>query len=52
MSGVLVTGCAGFIGFHLAQRLLAAGETVTGLDKVNSYYDARLKEARWRCHAN
>ncbi|WP_454620108.1 NAD-dependent epimerase [Bradyrhizobium cenepequi] len=43
---VLVTGAAGFIGFHVAQRLLAAGRKVVGLDIVNNYYDPRLKEAR------
>lgn len=43
---VLVTGTAGFIGFHLANRLLESGYDVVGLDNVNSYYDVRLKEAR------
>lgn len=43
---ILVTGAAGFIGFHVVQRLLAAGRKVVGLDIVNSYYDPRLKEAR------
>jgi UDP-glucuronate 4-epimerase len=43
---VLVTGAAGFIGFHVAQRLLAGGREVVGLDSVNDYYDPRLKEAR------
>ncbi|MCP1750201.1 NAD-dependent epimerase [Bradyrhizobium elkanii] len=42
----LVTGAAGFIGFHVTQRLLAAGRKVVGLDIVNDYYDPRLKEAR------
>ena len=42
----LVTGTAGFIGFHLAERLLKEGYDVVGLDNVNSYYDVRLKEAR------
>jgi len=43
---ILVTGSAGFIGFHVSQRLLARGDTVIGLDNVNNYYDERLKEAR------
>ena len=45
---VLVTGAAGFIGYHLAQRILAAGATVTGLDNLNDYYDVNLKLARLR----
>jgi UDP-glucuronate 4-epimerase len=43
---ILVTGAAGFIGFHVAERLLARGETVVGVDNLNEYYDVRLKEAR------
>jgi UDP-glucuronate 4-epimerase len=43
---VLVTGVAGFIGFHVAERLLARGERVLGIDVVNDYYDPALKEAR------
>ena len=43
---VLVTGAAGFIGFSLARRLMARGDTVIGLDCVNDYYDVALKEAR------
>ncbi len=43
---VLITGCAGFIGFHLAHRLLARGDTVFGVDNLNAYYDVRLKHGR------
>ena len=43
---VLVTGAAGFIGMHVAQRLLADGVAVTGADNLDSYYDVALKEAR------
>jgi UDP-glucuronate 4-epimerase len=43
---VLVTGAAGFIGFHVARRLLESGRNVVGLDNLNSYYDPKLKEAR------
>ncbi len=43
---VLVTGAAGFIGSHLSIRLLERGDTVTGLDNLNDYYDVSLKEAR------
>ena len=43
---VLVTGAAGFIGFHVAQRLLQQGRAVVGLDNMNAYYDPALKEAR------
>ena len=42
----LITGTAGFIGFHLARRLLDAGHFVTGFDGMTQYYDVRLKEAR------
>jgi UDP-glucuronate 4-epimerase len=48
MTPVLVTGAAGFIGFHLARRLLEQGRPVIGLDNVNDYYDVSLKEARLR----
>jgi UDP-glucuronate 4-epimerase len=43
---ILVTGAAGFIGFHLCKQLLALGYDVLGLDNINSYYDVRLKYAR------
>ena len=43
---ILVTGHAGFIGFHTAQQLLRRGDAVVGLDVVNDYYDPTLKEAR------
>jgi UDP-glucuronate 4-epimerase len=45
-SPILVTGAAGFIGFHVATRLLDRGEHVVGLDNINDYYDVRLKDAR------
>jgi UDP-glucuronate 4-epimerase len=43
---ILVTGAAGFIGFHVARRLLAEGRAVVGLDNLNNYYDPALKQAR------
>ena len=43
---ILVTGSAGFIGFHLTRRLLARGDQVVGLDNLNDYYDVSLKQAR------
>ena len=43
---ILVTGAAGFIGFHVARGLLAEGRDVVGLDNLNGYYDPALKEAR------
>ncbi|NGZ07285.1 MAG: NAD-dependent epimerase [Magnetococcales bacterium] len=46
MGKVLVTGAAGFIGFHLSRRLLERGEQVVGLDNLNDYYDVTLKQAR------
>ncbi len=46
MSKFLVTGTAGFIGFHLANALLEKGEKVVGLDNINDYYDVGLKYAR------
>jgi len=43
---ILVTGSAGFIGFHLSRKLLDMGESVVGIDNLNSYYDVTLKRAR------
>jgi len=43
---VLITGAAGFIGYHVARRLLDAGRPVIGLDNLNDYYDTKLKDAR------
>ena len=43
---VIVTGAAGFIGFHVSMALLDRGERVIGVDNVNAYYDPSLKEAR------
>jgi UDP-glucuronate 4-epimerase len=43
---VLVTGAAGFVGYHVCEALLARGETVVGVDEINAYYDPALKEAR------
>ena len=43
---ILVTGAAGFIGFHLCRRLLERGDQVIGLDNLSDYYDVSLKESR------
>ena len=48
MSTILVTGAAGFIGFHVSLRLLQRGDTVVGLDNLNDYYDVNLKRERLR----
>ena len=46
MAKILVTGTAGFIGYHLTKRLTLDGNEVVGLDVVNEYYDVKLKHAR------
>jgi UDP-glucuronate 4-epimerase len=43
---ILITGTAGFIGYHLAKKLLERGDTVVGIDNINDYYDINLKYAR------
>ena len=43
---ILVTGAAGFIGFHTSKTLLGRGDDVVGLDNLNAFYDVTLKEAR------
>ena len=40
----LITGCAGFIGFHLAKKLLNQNEFIIGIDNLNQYYDVKIKK--------
>ena len=46
MKNILVTGCAGFIGFHISKKLLERNYFVIGIDNLNSYYDVKLKKSR------
>jgi Nucleoside-diphosphate-sugar epimerases len=46
MRKILITGAAGFIGFHLSRRLLESGDVIIGIDNLNSYYNVNLKKAR------
>src|SRR5215831_13210268 len=46
MNQILVTGCAGFIGFHVCKRLLGSGSRVVGFDSLTPFYDEGLKQAR------
>jgi len=48
MNKILITGSAGFIGFHLSRRLIKENYEVTGLDSINDYYDINLKYGRLR----
>ena len=43
---IIVTGCAGFIGFHLSQSLIENGHEILGIDNINDYYDQDLKLSR------
>ena len=43
---ILITGCAGFIGFHLSKRLISNGHRIYGIDNLNNYYDITLKKDR------
>ena len=45
---ILITGSSGFIGFHLAKKLLEKGNKVHGYDSMNSYYDVKLKQNRYK----
>ena len=48
---ILITGAAGFIGFHIAKRLLENGQEIIGIDNLNDYYDVNLKKKQaWRTY--
>ena len=49
---ILITGAAGFIGFHLSKKFLDNGYFVVGVDNFNSYYDVKLKESRFKILSN
>ena len=44
MKNILVTGCAGFIGFHLCNQLIIKNYNIIGIDNLNNYYDTKLKD--------
>ena len=46
MKSILVTGCAGFIGMHISEKLLKKKYKVIGIDNINNYYDIKIKKAR------
>ena len=46
MNKILITGAAGFIGFHVSLKLLKSGKNVVGIDNLNNYYDPKLKISR------
>ena len=46
MNKILITGCAGFIGFHLTHKLLKDNNSIIGLDNMNNYYSSKLKKDR------
>ena len=46
MKNILVTGCAGFIGFHLCIKLTSTKYRIIGIDNINNYYDTKLKKDR------
>ena len=44
---ILITGCAGFIGFHVTKKLLKSNNNIYGIDNINSYYDKNLKKKEY-----
>ena len=46
MKSILITGCAGFIGFHISQKLIIKGYKIVGIDNLNNYYSVKLKKDR------